>query len=99
MLWHLQITPAAGRLDLEGQRIAADAVDLGLPGPWRVAAGRGFLIEGDLSREDLQRAAESVLADPVAESFAIQPCGESDAGAGAVVHVLPKPGVTDTEAE
>ena len=47
MLWHLQIDPAAGLTDLEGKRVAAEAVELGLPGPWAVAASRGFLIEGD----------------------------------------------------
>ena len=49
MLWHLQIDPASGRTDLEGLRIAAEAADLGLPGPWRIAASRGFLVEGTLT--------------------------------------------------
>ena len=41
------------------------------------------------------------MADPVAETFAIRRCGEDEGAgeAGAVVHVLPKPGVTDPEAE
>ena len=99
MLWHLQIDPAAGRVDSEGRHLAADAADLGLAGPWTIAAGRGFLIEGDLSRDDLRRAAESVLADPVGETFAIRTCGQAEDGPGSVVHVLRKPGVTDPEAE
>ncbi|MBV8230257.1 MAG: prephenate dehydrogenase [Planctomycetaceae bacterium] len=71
MLWHLQIDPAPGRRDLEGLRVAAEAADLGLPGPWRVAASRGFLVEGALSRDDLQRAAEAILVDPVAHDAAL----------------------------
>ncbi|MBV8381645.1 MAG: phosphoribosylformylglycinamidine synthase, partial [Planctomycetaceae bacterium] len=127
MLWHLQIDPAPGRTDLEGFRVAAEAADLGLPGPWRVAASRGFLVEGALSRDDLQRAAEAILVDPVAETFTLRPCDHAwDQPAAeailvdpvdpvaetvtprpcdhawdqpeAVVHVLPKPGVTDPEA-
>src|SRR5215208_1575570 len=98
MLWHIKIDPAAGRADLEGARIAAEAAELGLPGPWRVAASRGFLVEGTLNEDDLHRAAASVLADPVAETFTIRPVGRDDSGSG-VVRVLPKPGVTDPEAE
>ena len=31
MLWHLQIDPAPGQIDLAGRRVAADAGELGLP--------------------------------------------------------------------
>ena len=98
-LWHLQIDPAAGRADAEGRRLAADAADLGLPGPWRISASRGFLVEGALGRDDLRRAAEAVLADPVAETFAVRLPEDRDAEGLTLVHVLPKPGVTDPEAE
>ncbi len=101
MLWHLQIDPSPGQVDLAGRRIATDAAELGLPGPWTVAASRGFLIEGPIDRPTVTRAAESVLVDPVVESFAIrgvEDFGEAEAS-GTVVHVLPKPGVTDPEAE
>lgn len=97
MLWHLQIDPSAGRTDVEGMRIAADAADLGLSGPWRIAASRGFLVEGTLTRDELRRAAEAVLVDPVVETFTIRPGRDAWDGPGAVVHVLPKPGVTDPE--
>ncbi|MEA2631647.1 MAG: phosphoribosylformylglycinamidine synthase subunit PurSL, partial [Chloroflexota bacterium] len=99
MLWHLQIEPAAGRDDLEGARIAAEAADLGLPGPWRIATSRGFLVEGPLTADDLRRAALAVLVDPVVESFAIRPSDRPLDGRGTVVHVLPKPGVTDPEGQ
>ena len=101
MLWHLEIRPGPGLNDNAGRRLAEDADDLGLPGPWRIAASRGFLVEGDLDADDLRRAALAVLADPVAETFAIRRVGEDEGvgEAGAVVHVLPKPGVTDPEAE
>src|SRR6476661_8338855 len=99
MLWHLQIHPASGQPDLEGQRVAAEAHDLGLPGPWDVAASRGFLVEGELGLEEIRRAARTVLADAVAETFTVSRSGETIDGHGTVVHVLPKPGVTDPEAE
>ena len=99
MLWHLQIEPAAGRVDLEGQRIATLAADLGLPGPWRIAASRGFLVEGPLRTEDLHRAAAAVLVDPVVEAFTITASQHPPGGTGTVVHVLPRPGVTDPEGQ
>lgn len=101
MLWHLQIDPAPGRVDLAGRRVAADAAELGLPGPWAVSASRGFLIEGPVDRQAVQEVAASVLVDPVVESSSLRPASEAgdEGGAGTVVHVLPKPGVTDPEAE
>ena len=101
MLWHLQIDPAPGQIDLAGRRVAADATELGLPGPWKVAASRGFLIEGPLDRMAVARAAESVLVDLAVEASSIRGADESGAevAGGTVVHVLPKAGVTDPEAE
>jgi phosphoribosylformylglycinamidine synthase len=99
MLWHLQIDPAEGRADVEGIRIASDAADLGLPGTWRIRASRGFLVEGRLTADDLRRAAEAVLVDPVVERFSIRPSHEGLDGPSTIVHVLPKPGVTDPEGQ
>jgi phosphoribosylformylglycinamidine synthase subunit PurSL len=105
MLWHLLIQPAAGLADTEGKRVASEAADLGLPGPWHVAASRGFLIEGNLSRDDVLLAAEKVLADPVVEHFKVEGLDPSaspvanSANGRQVVHVLPRPGVTDPVAE
>jgi phosphoribosylformylglycinamidine synthase len=100
MLWHLRIEPAEGLVDTEGRRVVSEAALLRLPGPWSVSAARGFLVEGNLTREDLASAARAVLADPVAEHYRIYRCGEYERDDGsAVVHVLPKPGVTDPEAE
>jgi phosphoribosylformylglycinamidine synthase subunit PurSL len=98
MLWHLQIDTAQGRTDAEGRRVTADAAELGL-GTWKVAAGRGFLIEGGLSAEDVRRAAAAVLSDPVVETFTVRPARHEPGGPGTVVHVLPRPGVTDPEGQ
>jgi phosphoribosylformylglycinamidine synthase len=99
MLWHLEIRPSNERDDRLGRRLASEAADLGLPGPWNIAASRGFLVEGELDEADLRRAGEAVLVDPVAERSRITPGHGSGQGDGTVVHVLPKPGVTDPEAE
>ena len=98
MLWHLDIEPAPGQFDSNGLRIAQEAAESGLPGPWRVSASRGFLVEGGLSEGELAAAARDVLADPVVERLRVEPCPAPD-GTTAIVHVFPKPGVTDPEGE
>ncbi|WP_165071683.1 phosphoribosylformylglycinamidine synthase subunit PurL [Paludisphaera rhizosphaerae] len=100
MLWHLDIEPAPGQPDSTGLRIAQEAVESGLPGPWKVAASRGFLVEGGLSADDVSDAARRVLVDPVVEKFRVESCPAASGAVGdALIHVFPKPGVTDPEAE
>ncbi|MGE3819321.1 MAG: phosphoribosylformylglycinamidine synthase subunit PurL [Isosphaeraceae bacterium] len=98
MLWHLQIAPAPGQSDVEGLRVATEAAELGLKGPWKIAAHRGFLLEGSLSEDDVRRAASSFLVDPVVETFSVLAVGHAE-DQDKVVHVVPKPGVTDSVAE
>ncbi len=106
-MWHLQITPAAGVFDRSGARVASDATELGLPGPWTVSAGRGFLIEGEIDRSEIIRVAETLLVDPVVETYSISEVGGSSdqdstsdvETAGTTIFVLPKPGVTDPEGD
>jgi len=71
----------------------------------------GWLIEGDLDRSTVERLATELLADPVTETCRVAavteagllaPPDQSDASSltgGLVLHVLPKPGVTDPAAE
>ncbi len=104
MLWHVDISLAEGRAESEQRRLIAEAEELGLHGPWRITAGRGFLLEGPLDERDVARAADAVLVDRVVESRVITRCGvdarlsDADCAHTAVVHVTRKPGVTDPEA-
>jgi len=68
--------------------------------PLRVHAARGYLIEGELSREQIERATAKLLADPIVERTVIGRVGEDALVRPPVegmwpVHVLPKPGVMD----
>ena len=97
MLWHVRIQPSPEHPDRLGERLAAEAVESGLAGPWSVESSRGFLIEGAIPREELERVARDVLVDPVVEVYKISPSNTPSNGSGAIVHVMPKPGVTDPE--
>ena len=99
MLWHIEIEPFDPHSDHVGERLATEAEELGLAGPWTIRASRGFLVEGDVSTDRLARAASEVLSDPVVETAKLHPIPSPVDGHSAVVHVLPKPGVTDPEAE
>ncbi|MGO9597181.1 MAG: AIR synthase-related protein, partial [Isosphaeraceae bacterium] len=99
MLWHLEIGPAPEQADLAGKRLSAEASEYGIAGPWTIAASRGFVVEGDLTQDDLARAASGVLTDPVVESFRVRPVPSPEPEGLTLVHVLPRPGVTDPEAE
>ena len=99
MLWHLEIHPAPGRPDLAGKRLSIEAAEAGIPGSWTITASRGFLVEGSLGLEAIERAARQLLADPVVESFRVHPVPSPDEDGVPVVHVLPRPGVTDPEAD
>jgi phosphoribosylformylglycinamidine synthase len=100
MLWEIDIYPAPGLPDLAGQRVAAEAADLGLGRDLSVAAAGGYLIEGAIDREQIERIARELLADGVVERTVIAPVGDPSLaappnGQAQLVNVLPKPGVMD----
>ncbi len=109
MLWEVDIYPAEGQPDRAARSVAADAADLGLAQDLPVTASSGYLIQGELSRADVERLARELLADPVVERSVVAPVGDpslalrasvpGDAKSVRLVHVLPKPGVMDPVAQ
>src|SRR5262245_42328742 len=109
-LWEVDIHPAEGQPDLLALAITSGAADLGLE-QFAVETARGFLIQGDISEQEIARASQELLADLVVEvplfgrpgepsfklpaSMANRDGGRHDAGGSTLVHVLPKPGVMD----
>ena len=106
MLWEVDVHPrqaATADLTTAGR-------DLGLDLSHSQTA-TGWLIEGDLDRPTVERLATELLADPVTEvcrvaavteAELLAPPDQSDTASltgGLVLHVLPKPGVTDPAAE
>ena len=105
MLWEVDIHPREVGPVLRG--LIAAGRDLGLNlSTARVA--NGWLIEGDLDQATVELLAERLLTDPVAEVCRVAAVDDpillaapSDtlAADNRVLHVLPKPGVTDPAAE
>lgn len=100
MLWEVDVslTDAAG--DHAARALVAGAADLGIAGCTRARTATGWLIEGDLSRADVERLATRLLADPVTERVTIAAVGDAALATGpadlpTALHVLPRAGVTD----
>ena len=108
-LWEVDIYPADGQPDILGQAIAADAADMGLGRELTIHAAHGYLVQGDISRQQIQRIVGQLLADNVVEATVIAQVGDDAlsrvpeschvSGQSKVVHVLPKPGVMDPVAQ
>ncbi len=104
MLWEVDIYPQHGLPDLAARRVVTDAADLGLASNLAVAAAQGYLIQGDLERQAIERIAGELLADRVVERTLVAPVGhealvQPPGGPCRLIHVLPKPGVMDPVAQ
>ena len=81
MLWEVDIYPAEGQPNPAAEDVKAEAADLGLVenGPTHnltVVAGRGFLLQGDLDRTQVERIAAELLADGIVERTVIGRVGD-----------------------
>ncbi len=101
-VYRLEIGLHADALDPGGLEAQADLREAGLPDVRQVRVLKTFFLRGRLTPEDIHRAAQEVLADPVQETFAVRQDLDLPPGPGApprLVTVLRKPGVTNAEAE
>jgi phosphoribosylformylglycinamidine synthase II len=106
MLWEVDVHLRDATGDHAARALVAGAAELGIAGCTRAKSAAGWLIEGDLSRADVERLAAAVLTDPVTETFTVAEAGDAAltaaadaAGLPTVLHVLPRAGVTDPAAE
>src|SRR5262245_60628601 len=75
-LWEVDVHPAAGQPDLLARSVVASAADLGLP-TFSIAAARGFLVQGQISRDQIARLSRELLADLVVETSVVGRPGDS----------------------
>jgi phosphoribosylformylglycinamidine (FGAM) synthase-like enzyme/phosphoribosylformylglycinamidine (FGAM) synthase PurS component len=104
MLWEIEIVPLRPDGDAERQRVEAEYTLLGLPGPTDarllVGTGRGYLLEGDVSLEQVALLMNELLVDPLLEQGVCKPLAHGEAvRPRRVWTVLLKPGVMDPAAE
>jgi phosphoribosylformylglycinamidine synthase II len=100
MLWEVDVMLRDAAGDHAARELVAGAASLGSDRCTAARTAAGWLVEGDLSRGELERLAVTLLADPVSETFTVAEAGADELvtappGLATVVHVLPRPGVTD----
>ncbi len=114
MLWEVEVRPQPEEIDREGQRVLYESHALGAHSLQQVRSARSFLIEANVDREHVERAARGLLADTVVELFEVRPLTGANATKSAktrgtdtsatagngtlLLNVLLKPGVTDNVA-
>jgi len=110
MLWEVDVHLRDPAADHAARAVVGGGSELGIVGCTAARVAAGWLIEGDLSRADVERIATALLTDPVTEACTVAAAGDAAltaplaaAGTGAalptVLHVLPRAGVTDPAAE
>jgi phosphoribosylformylglycinamidine synthase II len=104
MLWEIDIYPAPGQPDRLAQQVAADARDLGLARDLNVTSASGYLIQGPLDEQQIQRLADALFVDRIVERAVVARVGDEVLSrppreAAILAHVLPKPGVMDPVAQ
>ena len=110
MLWEVEIRPRPQLIDREADRVLQECHLLGVSSITEIRSARSFLLEGAISREDVDRAAGELLVDFVVETHSVHclsngqqpsPHGSSfgdEPTDDLQLSVLFKPGVTDNTA-
>lgn len=106
MLWQIDILPAPAFPNRAGSEVIAQARDLGLANCSHCIAAHGYLVEGELDREQIERVVRELLVDGIVEvgrigatsDAALRQCDDGSHD-WRLVHVLPKVGVMDPVAQ
>ena len=95
-IWRVEVFSKHDYGDPQGDAVRTDIEQLGITTVEAVQSVRVFLIEADLTTDQLERVARQLLVDPVSEDYRIGRCGPPAGLAKATLfEVHLKPGVTD----
>ncbi len=99
----IEIQPKKPEFDPLAHGVERELKEAGVqPAKAVVVTNRLYKIEGELSMDQMQKAAEALLVDPVVESWQVIDLGKKPKkgkGRGFVLDIWPKPGVTDPVGE
>ena len=101
-IWQIEISPLPGNPNLIADETLASARLLQIDG-LDLTACHGFLIQGGLTADDVEKLTHSLLFESVVQKCEFGPIGTqlnaAPTGQSNVTYVLPLPGVTDSQAE
>lgn len=95
MIWRVEIKQKSGLPDAAGASLLKDIRDLGVAQLRDVRVVSVYLLEGDISRDEVKRICEELLIDPVVEEYAFSLAKPADAPDHYVVEIAYNPGVMD----
>lgn len=101
MLCEVEIKPAKKQIDREGARILKECQVLGTNSIRSIQTAHSYLLEGELDQNGLEKIAQSLLSDPIVETFEIRVLSSNSTDLSdpdQLLSVLFKPGVTDNVA-
>jgi len=94
MIWRIEVKQKDGTIDPIGQSIARDIADLGFGAPL-VRVVSVFLLEGDISRNEVKRITEELLCDSIVEQCSFDLKLPLQSASHHVVEIALHPGVMD----
>jgi len=94
MIWRVEVRVKEGFLDTQGQSIARDITDLGL-GVSQVRVVAVFLLEGNISREEIKLISDELLVDPIVEQYSFDLKLPLQSSTHHVIEIAYNPGVMD----
>ena len=95
MIWRVEVKQKDGIFDPIGQSIARDIAELGLGEVSQVRVVSVFLLEGNISRDEIKRIGDELLIDPIVEQYSFDLKLPLQSAAHHVVEIAYNPGVMD----
>lgn len=96
MNWKIEIGYKTTATDAMGDGIKKDIEDLGINGVSYVKTRKLYMIDGELSEEDIKNICENLLTDSVTQFYEYKGSDHHTDDTGSwIVEVVYKPGVTD----
>ena len=95
MIWRIEVKQKQGFLDPQGRSIARDIADLGAGEPSEVKIVCVYLLEGDISRDQIKRIGDELLIDPIVEEYSFDLKLPLQSANHHVVEIAYNPGVMD----
>lgn len=100
MAWLVRVGYKDEKFDPLGRLAKNDALDLGISGVKSVRSMPTYIIEGEISEDEVRRICDELLADPIIQQYWVENgSGEAKLNFDWMVEVYFKPGVTDPVAE
>ncbi len=94
MIWRIEVKQKDGFLDPQGKAIAKDITDLGFEVSL-VQVVAVYLLEGDISREEIKRIGDELLIDPIVEEYSFDLKLPLQSSTHHVIEIAYNPGVMD----